>query len=292
MPHRPSRPRHPLPDLSPASASRLRSARRLLQRKERERAGRFLAEGPQAVREAISGAAAEALLVDRDALERHADLIEAAVAGGLEVGTVAGAELADLAGTVTPQGILAVCRIPEVDDAALWASRPSLVVIAADIRDPGNAGTLVRCADAFGADAVLLSAGSVHLYNPKTVRASVGSLFHLPVIVGADLASSTLAARDAGLQVLAADGRGDVELSDLETDSTLSRPTAWLFGNEAWGLPGPVVDLADAVVRIPLYGAAESLNLAAAAAVCLYASATAQRRTAKSVAPLVSSFVD
>ena len=145
------------------------------------------------------------------------------------------------------------------------------------VRDPGNAGTVVRCADAFGADGVVLTTGSVELTNPKTVRASVGSLFHLPVAVGAGLAAVVDAAHAAGLQVLAADGAGDVGLSELDRTGGLARPTLWLFGNEAWGMPEADRALADRVVRVPLYGAAESLNLATAAAVCLYTTATAQR---------------
>lgn len=152
----------------------------------------------------------------------------------------------------------------------------TLVVCCAQVRDPGNAGTVIRCADAFGADGVVLSAGSVELTNPKTVRASVGSLFHLPVAVGVELAAVVRAAHAAGLQVLAADGSGDVELSTLARTGELARPTLWLFGNEAWGMPAQDRALADRVVRVPLYGAAESLNLATAAAVCLYTTATAQ----------------
>ena len=170
-----------------------------------------------------------------------------------------------------------MCR--RVDVALPEVVRPGarLVVCCVQVRDPGNAGTVVRCADAFGADGVVLSAGSVELTNPKTVRASVGSLFHLPVSVGADLAAVVAAAHDAGLQVLAADGSGDVELSELSRTGELSRPTLWLFGNEAWGMPAADRALADRVVRVPLYGAAESLNLATAAAVCLYTTATVQR---------------
>ncbi len=152
-----------------------------------------------------------------------------------------------------------------------------LVVCCVQVRDPGNAGTVVRCADAFGADGVVFSRGSVELTNPKTVRASVGSLFHLPVSVGADLPAVVATAHDAGLQVLAADGAGDVELSELTRTGGLAGPTLWLFGNEAWGMPAEDRALADRVVRVPLYGAAESLNLATAAAVCLYTTATAQR---------------
>jgi TrmH family RNA methyltransferase len=268
----------------------------LLRRKDRERSRRFLAEGPQAVREAIGAAAVEVLLVDEATRERHVDLIEAALARGIEVGAARSGELADLTETVTPQGVLAVCRFPEVSESAVWAQRPRLVVACADVRDPGNAGTVLRCADAFGADAVLLSRASVDPYNPKAVRASVGSVFHLPVITGLDLGALTSAARGAGLQVLAADGAGEAELPELERSGSLSRPALWLFGNEAWGLSPDVAALADVRVRVPLYGAAESLNLAAAAAVCLYATATAQQeaapRTAKPVAPGDGRYLD
>ncbi len=143
------------------------------------------------------------------------------------------------------------------------------------MRDPGNAGTVIRCADAAGADGVVLAGDSVDAYNPKTVRASVGSLFHVPFAVERDPAAAVRAARAAGLTVLAADGGGEVDL--FQADDLLARPTAWLFGNEAWGLPAELAELADARVRIPIHGRAESLNLATAAALCLYASAKVQR---------------
>ncbi len=148
-------------------------------------------------------------------------------------------------------------------------------MICADVRDPGNAGTVIRCADAAGADAVVLAGHSVDPYNPKTVRATVGSLFHLPLARVGDPAEAVSAAQAAGLVVLAAEGRGEVDLFDAE--QILARPTAWLFGNEAWGLPDDLAALADHRVAIPIHGRAESLNLATAAAVCLYASARAQR---------------
>ena len=186
-------------------------------------------------------------------------------------------DLASLTDTVTPQGIVGVCRRVDVSLQAVIRPGVDLLVCCVQVRDPGNAGTVVRCADAFGADGVVLSTGSVELTNPKTVRASVGSLFHLPVAVGASLSEVVAAAHDAGLQVLAADGAGDIELPELSGNGSLARPTLWLFGNEAWGMPAGDRELADRVVRVPLYGAAESLNLATAAAVCLYATATAQR---------------
>jgi RNA methyltransferase, TrmH family len=216
------------------------------------------------------------LYVDPAAADRLAELVDLASGFGLEVRELAGRDLAALTDTVTPQGIVAVCRRIDVGLDQVVRPGARLVVCCVQVRDPGNAGTVVRCADAFGADGVVLSTGSVELTNPKTVRASVGSLFHLPVTVGADLAAVVAAAHDAGLQVLAADGSGVVELSELSRKGELARPTLWLFGNEAWGMPAPDRALADRVVRVPLYGAAESLNLATAAAVCLYATATAQ----------------
>ncbi len=216
------------------------------------------------------------LYVDPAVTDRLTELVDLAFDLGIVPRELGGRDLAALTDTVTPQGIVAVCRRVDVGLTEVVRTGVSLVVCCVQVRDPGNAGTVVRCADAFGADGVVLSTGSVELTNPKTVRASVGSLFHLPVSVGADLGAVVAAAHDAGLQVLAADGSGDVELSELARTGDLARPTLWLFGNEAWGMPAEDRALADRVVRVPLYGAAESLNLATAAAVCLYATATAQ----------------
>ena len=146
------------------------------------------------------------------------------------------------------------------------------------VRDPGNLGTVIRCADAFGADAVLVSADSVDLYNPKTVRASTGSLFHLPIVLGVDVGAAVEAARTAGLAVLGADGDGSDTLDSLARSGALTRPVLWVLGNEAWGLPAGHADLMDRLIRLPMYGRAESLNLSTAAAILLYATATAQRR--------------
>jgi TrmH family RNA methyltransferase len=188
--------------------------------------------------------------------------------------------LASLSDSVTPAGVVAVCRFLDVPLASAiepveTTSAVGLIAICADVRDPGNAGTVIRTADAAGADVVVLAGSSVDLYNPKTVRASVGSLFHLPVVVEPGVRTAIDAARAAGLTILAADGHGEVSL-DAAAD-ILSRPTAWLFGNEARGLAPEIATLADHRVRIPIHGRAESLNLSTAAALCLYASARAQR---------------
>lgn len=150
-----------------------------------------------------------------------------------------------------------------------------LVAVLAEAQDPGNAGTIIRTADAAGADAVVLVRGSVDATNPKVVRSTAGSLFHLPVLTGAGLGEVLEALDGAGLAVLAADGSGPVGLFDA--DEFLARPCAWLFGNEARGLAPEALERAEAVVSVPVLGAAESLNVAAAAAVCLYASVRAQR---------------
>ena len=206
-----------------------------------------------------------------DAGERYADLVAAASTWTV----VDDRALSSLSDAVTPAGVVAVCRFLDRPLGDVLASGSRLVAICSDVSDPGNAGTVVRCADAAGADGVVLAGHSVDAYNAKTVRASVGSIFHVPFAVDDDAERAVAAAHDAGLLVLAADGSGEVDL--FEADELLARPTAWLFGSEARGLPAELGDLADHRVRIPIHGRAESLNLATAAALCLYASARAQR---------------
>ena len=156
------------------------------------------------------------------------------------------------------------------------AAPPRLAAVLASVRDPGNAGTVLRTADAAGAQAVIFSDASVDPYNGKCVRASAGSLFHVPLVAGVRPDRAVSALRAAGLRVLAADARGGRTLDEL-TPAELAAPTAWIFGNEAWGMPSELLALADESVAVPIYGRAESLNLATAAAVCLYACARAQR---------------
>ncbi|GAB3703201.1 TrmH family RNA methyltransferase [Mariniluteicoccus flavus] len=277
------------------SQGRFRSARRLLQRKHRVESGLFLAEGPQAVREALAHGSVTEVWVEgsresrslarderpgsRSPSERSESrsLARTARDAGVPVFEVTPAELKTVCDTVTPQGIVAVCHSVDTELDAIPADA-RLVVVCAQVRDPGNAGTVIRCADAFGADAVILSADSVELHNPKIVRASVGSIFHLPIVTGADLENTLGFLRDRGMRVLAADGGGTRDLDAMLDSGDLAAPTAWVMGNEAWGLPPEHAALADEVVSVPLHGLAESLNLATAAAVCLHASAYAQRR--------------
>ncbi|MET7360321.1 RNA methyltransferase [Streptomyces sp. NPDC005562] len=263
--------------ISPKSP-RVSAARRLAKRNFRGKERLFLAEGPQAVREAAGhGQTLVELFATVEAAERHADIVAEARAAGARVHLADEDVIADISTTVTPQGLVGVCRFLDVPFAEILAARPKLVAVLAHVRDPGNAGTVLRCADAAGADAVIFTDASVDLYNPKSVRASVGSHFHLPVAVGVPVEQAVQGLKDAGVRILAADGAGADDL-DTELDrGTMGTPTAWVFGNEAWGLPEETRALADAVVRVPIHGRAESLNLATAAAVCLYASARAQR---------------
>ena len=266
--------------LSSARSPRVTAARRLTKRSFRESDRLFLAEGPQAVSEALAedGAVVE-LFCSTELSGRAAELADLARTQGLPVTEVSRDVMTALAQTVTPQGILAVARFRDVSLSEALGSAPLLVPILAAVRDPGNAGTVLRAADAAGADAVVFADASVDPYNPKCVRASAGSLFHLPFVAGVPAADAVAAARAAGLTVLAAaaaDGADD--LDELDENGGLAGPTAWLFGNEAWGLPDHLQALADRVVRVPIHGRAESLNLATAAAVCLYASARGQRR--------------
>lgn len=253
------------------------AARKLLRRTGRERAGRFLVEGAQAVREALRHATVHELFVTADAGDRHDDLLEDARARGVRVVPVTERAAASLSDTVTPQGLVAVCGLLDVPVRVALAGPPALAAVLVGVADPGNAGTVIRTADAAGAGAVLLAGDTVDPHNGKAVRASTGSVFHLPLARERDAAGVLRACRDAGLTLLAADGRGELDLYDPRAAAVLAGPTAWVFGGEAHGLPADLAAAADHRVRIPIHGRAESLNLASAAAVCLYASAAARR---------------
>jgi len=217
------------------------------------------------------------LFVTPAAAERDRDLLRTAAAAGTRVTMVTDRVAGTLSDTVTPQGVVAVVRADESDLGEVLAARPMLLVVLVDVADPGNAGTVIRTADAIGADGVVLAGASVDPHNPKCVRASAGSLFHLPVSRDDDAGAVMTAVRSAGMRVLATTLADDAhDLDGAEVRSVLAGPVAWLFGNEAHGLPEAVTSLADIRVRIPIRGSAESLNLAAAAAICLYATARAQ----------------
>ncbi|WP_137295068.1 TrmH family RNA methyltransferase [Nocardioides dongxiaopingii] len=253
-----------------AGNGRLKDIRKLSRRSERSERRLFLVDGPKAVEGAL---ALPGCVVEVFATPAGAGLVPPST----EVTLVEDRAMASLSDSVSPAGVVALCRFVDRPLEHVLDGTPRLVAICADVRDPGNAGTVVRTADAAGADAVVLAGHSVDLYNPKTLRASVGSVFHLPLAVEPDPAAAVRAARAAGLTVLAADGAGELDLHDPAAADTLAAPTAWLLGNEAWGLPEELAALADHRVRIPIHGRAESLNLSTAAALCLYESARHHR---------------
>ncbi|WP_279792230.1 TrmH family RNA methyltransferase [Rothia dentocariosa] len=301
--------------MSNPHADRVRDIAKLSTRRGRAKKKQFMVEGPQAVREALKAhlqsPVLDAVYVTESAYERHPDIAELLEqAHGTptpEEGrrvfmrVVTDEVLAAMADSVTPQGIIAISFMVDTSFSVLWgenALNPKLIAVLSRIQDPGNAGTILRVADAAGADLVITTKGAVDLYNPKTVRSTAGSLFHVPIIQGVELEEFAEDVKSQGIVVLAADGYGTVNLQDLidhaavlragfsgETPAEvkgafdLSRPTMWLFGNEAQGLSAEEKSAATMRIAVPVYGAAESLNVGTAAAICLYASAMAQHQT-------------
>ena len=237
----------------------------------RRRSGRFLAEGPNLVASAAARGLIEEVFATAAAADRHRDLLD-----GLPVSLVTEAAAKALSETVTPSGLVAVCRVPDVELDIVLADRPTLVAVAVDLSEPGNAGTLIRTADAMGAGAVIFAGAGVDPYNGKCLRSSAGSIFSVPVLTEPDVAGVLDRLRAGGLQIVATAVDGELSLD--EAGAVLSAPTAWLFGSEAHGLPAEIGALADRTVIIPMSGGAESLNVASAAAICLYETARAQRR--------------
>uniref|UniRef100_A0A942SX56 RNA methyltransferase n=1 Tax=Neobacillus citreus TaxID=2833578 RepID=A0A942SX56_9BACI len=264
-------------------AGRVKAVAALAKKDVRAETGLFLLEGPQAVREAIEyrPELLRELYVTPTAAARYA-LDDAPV----DTWFVTEQVLDAMADTVTPQGVVAVCQQFPTSVKDVFPNTPvghegpdglpGLVAILEQVRDPGNAGTIIRAADSAGADAVVLTGRTVDPYNPKVVRSTTGSLFHVPVSVGVALEDAVGRAKALGYTVLAADVSGD-DLPEVRADGMLDGPTAWVFGNEARGLTDEDLALVDRAVKVPIYGQAESMNLATAASVCLYESAFAHR---------------
>lgn len=269
----PKRPVDTLTERTP----RVVSAVKLLRASERKKTGLFLAEGTNSVAEALHAGVAREVFFREDSADRNGVVLDLARTTGVPVHAITERAAKSLSDTVTPPGVVAVCRTVDVDVRVALAGTPQLVAVPVEVSEPGNAGTVIRVADAVGADSVILLGDAVDPHNGKCVRASAGSVFHLPIARERSVNVGLDALRAAGVTILATAADGDVDLDDA--DELLSRPTAWLFGNEAHGLAPAVAAAADHRVRIPIHGRAESLNLATAAAICLYASARAQRRS-------------
>lgn len=290
---------------------RVKDIAALATRRGRAKKNQFLVEGPQAVREALKFHLDERPMIDavyitESAFDRHDDVVDLMEAAHGTPTPEAGRKvfmrmvtdevLAAMAESVSPQGIIAVSFKLDVTETDIFSAEginPRLVAVLTRVQDPGNAGTIVRAADAAGADLIVTTKGSVDLYNPKTVRSTAGSIFHVPVIQGIDLEEFAEDAKAQGIGVLAADGYGNVNLDDLSDAAAarrlgadleskpkydLAQKTMWLFGNEAQGLTREEKSVANAKVAVPVHGSAESLNVSMAAAICLYASARAITR--------------
>ncbi|MFA9445601.1 TrmH family RNA methyltransferase [Egicoccus sp. AB-alg6-2] len=244
--------------------ARVRELAALARRRERRSTGRHLVEGPNAVTEALDAGVVEEVFGTDEALARIT------VPVGIRVQPVAEHVLERLADATTPQGVVAVA-VSRTASLSEVVGRGLLVVLH-EVADPGNAGTIIRTADAAGATGVVLTAGSVDPFAPKTVRAAVGSTYHLPLVVDVTLAEVAAACGGVGQPLLGLDAAGSREVFDLER---MSSPLALVLGNEAHGLEPDGAALLDDVVAIPRWGRAESLNVAAAAAVAVYAAARA-----------------
>lgn len=257
---------------------KVREVRRLAQKAERTERAQFVLEGPQAVREALTSRPdlIVELFVTPTALERHRDLADLAQDADLEVLFASEEAIDAMSDTRNPQGVLAVANQFPTALKRLFDNESKLVVILEEVRDPGNLGTIIRVADAAGADAIVLTGRTVDLYNSKVIRSTTGSIFHIPIAIDAEFDDALVRAREAGLRIVAADVGGD-NLLDARRAGDLVQPTAWVFGNEARGLDAALIDQCDAALAVPIYGQAESMNLATAASVCLYESAFAQR---------------
>lgn len=264
-------------------ADRVNAIRSLERAAARRRHSRILVEGPQSVREAVRHVASRVrdVYLTEHARERWPEIEQDALAAGLYVHPTDDAVMTRM--SADAQGVLAVLdedaptlaqALTSLESLAATAA-PRLVAVCEHLSDPGNAGTIIRAADAVGADLVVLTEGSVDVSSPKVIRSTAGSLFHLPVVRGGSLIEILATLRERGLTILAADGAGE---GDIETTDALHRPSAWVFGTEAAGLSEQAREHADLVLAVPMRGNAESLNVAMAATLCLYASSRAQMR--------------
>ncbi|MFC9439834.1 TrmH family RNA methyltransferase [Nocardia sp. NPDC057030] len=248
---------------------RVVSAVKLQRGAQRRKAGQFLAEGANSVAAALDTGRVQELFYSAGAAAREHELVSTAAGMGVRTTLVSARAAQQLGETVTAPGLVAVCALIDVPLADVLATRPRMLAVPVEMAEPGNAGTLIRVADSVGADGVVLAGDSVDPHNGKCVRASAGSLFHVPIARHRDVGETLDSLAAAGITILATAANGEVDLDDA--DELFTGPVAWLFGNEAHGLDPAVTQRADHRVRIPIRGRAESLNLATAAAICLYA---------------------
>lgn len=233
--------------------------------KERSESGSFIAEGIQCIKEALqsrTGPQLQTIYITNLALEKYAGVIKNATCEILSISEDVAAAMSD---TVTPQGLVAVCKIPQPAFPVISSSVNKFIYLS-EVQDPGNAGTIIRSADAFGFDAVLISPNSVDVYSPKVVRSTVGSLWHIPVFQSVSIKEII----DWDCEFIALDATAELPISKVRAD----RSVVAIFGNEARGLntAQEISDAKNAIVpvKIPMPGNAESLNLSVAASIVMY----------------------
>jgi TrmH family RNA methyltransferase len=262
-------------DLTSTRSARVTEVRHLHDRRHRAERGAFVVEGPGAVEAAVSRGILE-LYATEQAAARHPALVEGALDSGGRVSIATDEVVQAMSETRQPQGLIAVCPLVTRSLAEVLAVGPTatpLVVVLDRIADPGNAGTIIRTADAMGATAIVLTEGSVDPHNGKCVRSTAGSIFHVPIAADVSTADILDAVSAAGIAVVAADADGGIALATPESVELLRGPVAWVFGNEAHGVHEDLAAAARESVRIRQSGGAESLNVAAAAAICLFETA-------------------
>ncbi|PHX61145.1 MAG: RNA methyltransferase [Actinobacteria bacterium] len=265
-------------DLTSRRSATVAAVKRLQTKAGRKDSATFIVEGPQALREAFAHRAdIRQVFVTTGAIARWGEIMQAARAADVEVTIVSEGVLEAMAETKSPQGWLATCGMEIATLDEIMAERPSVLVVLDQVSDPGNVGTIIRTADAAGARAVLLTGESVDPFNGKCVRASAGSIFHLPVVPQVRADHLVAAARQQGAVLVVTAADGERELFEWLDSAPVMNPTLWVFGSEAHGVGVDLQEAADVRVRIPIHGSAESLNIASAVAVCLYSDADRRR---------------
>jgi TrmH family RNA methyltransferase len=251
-------------------------ARDLLQNKNRRTRNQFLVEGPQGVEAALQAELVSSIFV----ADWDTELAVIAREHGVRVNLVTTPAMEALSETVSPQGIVAVCSIPDVSLEDVLATKPRQLAVCVGISDPGNLGTIIRTAAASGVDAVITTAGSVDAWSGKVVRATAGTFTSVPVIAGLDESMLRRALQANNFTMLATTGGAAHDIYDKTIVEMYTKPHAWLLGNEAHGLPEQWLFDGVVQVKIPMEREVESLNVASAAAVCFFASQFAQRFSA------------
>jgi len=264
--------------LTSSSSDRVKSVKALHSRAGRRKAGRFIVEGPQGVRSALSaGVVIHEMYVDDNARAGIFDVIDEAYEAGVEIVTAMPHVLAAMGETDHPQGVIAVCSLLDTFTLADVLETAAPIVILDQVADPGNVGTIIRTADAVGAAGVLLTPGCADIHNGKVVRATAGSLFHVPVVSDLPMADIIAGVHDAGRALAVATWDGEEGLFEAADSRMVCHRTCWVIGSEAHGVGHEAREAADITVRIPMAEGIESLNAGVSASVVLYVIAHAAR---------------